>query len=620
MKKMKYIFIGRASFVLLLIFVMTSCDLFKLDINTDPSNPNSASPDLVLPNAIASASTTFAGGFNRNLHGFLGQMTSADDFNLTSSSFSGTWTSLYAGPLKDLDAVIKNPNNATLPVYLGMAQTLKAYYFLNLVDVWGTVPYFDAFNGDNAATPNTDPKYDDAVAVYTDLYTLLDAAIANFNTASGVNFGPGDPIYGGDRIKWTKAANSIKLRMLVQTRLVQSKFPSINFATSINTIINTPLTSPLGGVTVAANTPAYITAADDMDFRFNAALTPDYRHPWFTSASTASIYGGTYLSHQLMFEMLENKDPRWPFYFKRQTATALNLNDATERGTSPCSSIPGCQYGYIVVGNGGIDVFGRLKTAGIITNSTAATLNANEKAFLAGLFGRDRSDNSGAPADGALRTAYGAYPGGGYYDDNYPAVWPITATTATTSPTTRKPINNGGGVGNGAGNGVFPMITSTNVKFLIVESMLTMGVVPSGPIALPAADVLFETAVKEHINRVSSKSLLVDTKAIAVATTDRDTYAAAQKALFNGAGNKMDVLMKQAWYSSWGNAIDMYNGFRRTGYPTSLQKPLNRIRQFPLSLPFAIDELTLNKNAPLSAAQFDTPDAAVFWDVLKFKF
>ena len=624
MKKLKHTLIGRATFVLLLIFVMTSCDLFKLDINTDPSNPASATPDLVLPNAIASASTTFGGGFNRNLHGFVGQMNSADNFNLTSSSFSGTWTSLYAGPLKDFDAIIKSPNSVNLPVYLGMAQTLKALYFSYLVDVWGSVPYFEAFNGDNAAAATTNPKYDDGVSIYTDLFALLDAAIVNFNTLSGVKFTSGDPIYGGDRYKWIKAANSLKLKMLVQTRLVQSKFPAINYTSAVNKILNTPLPATINGSGPGSGVTldSYIaTAAEDMDFRFNGALIPDYRHPWFTSGYTASVYGGTYLGHQLMFEMLENKDPRWPFYFKRQTSTALNLNDATERGTSPCSSIPGCQYGYIVYANGGIPVLDRLKTAGIISNNTFATLTINEKAFLSGIFGRDRADDSGAPSDGTLRTAFGPYPSGGIYDDNYPTAWPIGGAPVVVTPTVRKPVNNGTAAGV-TGNGIFPMMSSSLIKFYIAESMITMGAVPvSGPglTPIPAVDVLFETAVKEHIDRVSNQSIKVDSKSVAATSASRDAYAATQKAAFN-AGNKIDVLWKQGWYAAWGNAIDIYNAFRRTGSPTSLQLPLHRTRQFPLSLPFAIDELSLNSNAPLSAPQFDTPEAAVFWDQLKFKF
>ncbi|MBS1542898.1 MAG: SusD/RagB family nutrient-binding outer membrane lipoprotein [Bacteroidetes bacterium] len=613
MKKPIKSFVGRASMVMMLIVVMTSCDLFKLDINTDPRSPSTASPDLILPNAIASASTTFEGGFNRNIHGFMGMMTSADDFNLTTSSFSGTWTALYPGPLKDLETIIRDPNSVNLPVYLGMAQTLKAYYFLNLVDLWGAIPYSEAFNGDNTASPNINPKYDDPVTIYADLFNVLDAAIANFNTPSGVSFAAGDPIFGGDRVRWTKVAYTLKLRMLVQTRLVQSKFPNINYVNVINDILNNPLPATIGGQTVSNTTKFLTTASENMEFRFNGALTPDYRHPWFTSGYTASTYGGTYLSHQLMFEMLENKDPRWPYYFKRQTATALDLNDATQRGTSPCSSIPGCQYGYIVYGNGGIDVLGRLKTAGVIANSTFSTLTTAEKGFLSGLFGRDRADNSGAPADGSLRTAFGAYPGGGIYDDNYPTSWPISGTV---SPTTRKPVNNGTAAGV-AGNGIFPMITTSMVKFYIVEALLTI----PGVTYATAPDALFETAIKDHIDRVSAVSLTVDSKAVAVSTSNRDAYAATWRAAFNDPINtKLDILWKQGWYTSWGNAIDSYNAFRRTGFPASLQKPLNRIRQFPLSLPLAIDELTLNSSAPQNAPQFDTPEAALFWDQLKFKF
>ncbi|MFN3381728.1 MAG: hypothetical protein ACK41O_19890, partial [Runella zeae] len=64
----------------------------------------------------------------------------------------------------------------------------------------------------------------------------------------------------------------------------------------------------------------------------------------------------------------------------------------------------------------------------------------------------------------------------------------------------------------------------------------------------------------------------------------------------------------------------MYTAFRRTGYPNDIQKPIARFRQFPLRLPQPQQETDLNKSAPKNPVAFDTPEAAVFWDVLKFKF
>ena len=49
---------------------VTSCDLFDLDINTDPNNPSQAAPELLLTSAQVNGIFTFAGGMNNNAAGF----------------------------------------------------------------------------------------------------------------------------------------------------------------------------------------------------------------------------------------------------------------------------------------------------------------------------------------------------------------------------------------------------------------------------------------------------------------------------------------------------------------------------------------------------------------------
>src|SRR5690242_15465713 len=108
---------------IVMMFSVSSCDMFDLDINTDPNNPSQASLELLLTNVMLDASSTFAGGLNDMASGFMGQSTANDDFNLNNSSWNGTWNFLYSGPLNDLERIIvaaeAQGNN---PHYLGVAQ------------------------------------------------------------------------------------------------------------------------------------------------------------------------------------------------------------------------------------------------------------------------------------------------------------------------------------------------------------------------------------------------------------------------------------------------------------------------------------------------------------------
>ena len=62
-----------------------------------------------------------------------------------------------------------------------------------------------------------------------------------------------------------------------------------------------------------------------------------------------------------------------------------------------------------------------------------------------------------------------------------------------------------------------------------------------------------------------------------------------------------------------GSGIEIYNAYRRTGFPNTIQEPINPTRGFPLRLPYPQAELTLNPNAAnYKAVAFDKDP--IFWD------
>lgn len=565
------------SFALIaLMYTVSSCDLFDLDINQNPNSPSQASLSLLLTNVELNASATFAGGLNDATMGFLAITTSTDDFNMNNTSWNNTWNYLYSNPLKDLDGMIKatakqRADGAANPHYEGIAKTLKAYYFSLMVDLWGDVPYTDAFNGD-AASPSLAPAFDDDAAIYNNLITLLDEAIAHFAETSPVAV-TGDVIYGGNRTSWAAAARSLKLKLLLQT----SRFDNTAKA-KIDALIAASTTT--AGALIS-------TAAGDFQFQFGALVSPDDRHPTYKAGYAGGEAAYTYYGHQFMYEMLLKSDPRRPFYFKRQTSTVLTPDDPTQKQTIPCSQRTDCKYGYFplspFVTNGlyGVDPDG---------------LTDSQRSFLAGFFGRDRSDPSGVPNDNPLRTTVGVYPAGGLYDDG--------------------PESGGGNKGRGAG--IFPMLMSWMVQLHMIEANLALG----SPLAGGAtARSLFESAMRAQIAKVAAFSATQDAQSVAPTTAAINTYVNARLTDFDNASgntNKLRVVLKEAWFMNFGNGFEIYNTFRRTGLPNDIQTPLQRPRQFALRLPYAQDEVNLNSNTP--TVVFDSPNNAVFWDVLKFQF
>ena len=544
------------------MLVSSSCEITNLDINTNPNAPSQASVNLLLSSAELSTIGN-ATVLRNNAAGFAGQISSADDYNLNNSSYGGTWNFFYRS-LQDNEALILATKDVNNPHYLGIAQVLKAYNTGNFVDMFGDIPYTEAWKA-NGATPIISPKFDKDSEVYEDLIKLCDAAIANFAKTSPVTV-KGDIFYNGNIPKWTKLAKTVKLRLLLNSRKGR--------ATG-----NADLAKAFTDGGLIAD-----TGADDFTYNYGGAINPnggDGRHPWFQNAYLGDN-GFSYISHQLIQEMLLNKDPRLSFYFYRQSSTILNPADPTDRGTIP--------YGgtYLVLKpkfwSAYKDVFGTPKKA--------------DSLYVAGYFGRDRGDNTGAPADGALRTAPGCYPAGGLYSGRETAAKALT----------------GGTIG---GNGVAPMITSVNLKFYQIEAILDGGLAGD-------ARKLLESAMRDHIAKVVALGLKVDpSNAKAPTAAEITAYVDAQLKGYDAAASntaKLNFAMKQAWYSYWGQGGEIWNTMRRTGYPLTIQSPILRPkRQFALRLPYPSGEGNLNTNAADKVTNVIFDRDPVFWDKVKLK-
>jgi len=214
--KIKYISFGLCS---ALVFV--SCNK-SLDINTNPNEATSSSPELVLPQALVNTSQIIvpfntygsrvmyfanAGGVSGWGNGFL-------DYNYSSGTEASLWSNSYNN-LMDYEYVIKSTaDNQDMAVFYHAAQTMKAYDFANLVDTYNDVPYSDAFQG----IGNLQPKYDKAEDIYAKLAENLDAAIQWFKAAGNPPpaFTTADVLFSGKMQNWAQFANTLKLKLVIK--------------------------------------------------------------------------------------------------------------------------------------------------------------------------------------------------------------------------------------------------------------------------------------------------------------------------------------------------------------------------------------------------------------------
>ncbi|MBZ9731549.1 SusD/RagB family nutrient-binding outer membrane lipoprotein [Salegentibacter sp. JZCK2] len=199
-----------------------SCTSDFEEINTNPNAPLQVQPSLLLRQVI------YDYGEEMSYEGFaagnlLGQHLTALDFNLfdrhalKSPQLGGNpWPVLYTN-LRDNEIILSLSREAeAFKIYEGPALILKAYMTSTLTDLYGDVPYFEAFKGKEVTTT---PAYDAQEDIYLAEGGILHnfdkgiSAIENYQGAIGLE---GDILFNGNLEKWLKFANSLKIKSLMR--------------------------------------------------------------------------------------------------------------------------------------------------------------------------------------------------------------------------------------------------------------------------------------------------------------------------------------------------------------------------------------------------------------------
>lgn len=291
------------------LLTATACDNF-LDVNTDPIDPIDVPITLLLPTS-QTAMSNFLGhsvqGLSQPTAAIMQQLVNfrIGAFTLDGNSFNNQWQGLYTSMLENNEQVIERGTASSAWTFVGIAQIQKAYVFSQMVDMWGDIPYSEALKG----VQNVAPRFDDDEAIYTDLFRLIDEGIANLRrTDSSRNPGGEDLIYSGDKAKWIRLANTLKLKLYNQVRLTR------NVTTEITPLLSAPAD--------------LITAADDFEFRYGlSAGTPENRNPGFQGDYTAA--GRENNINPYFFGLMRGaSDPRVPYYFFNQYNSTAPLATA----------------------------------------------------------------------------------------------------------------------------------------------------------------------------------------------------------------------------------------------------------------------------------------------------
>jgi hypothetical protein len=224
--------VSKHNLVLLLSFVVACVSCRKeLDVNTNPNQAtdNNITPELIFTQAevgtgditvganAAAQGSTIPLQFAQNWIGYMASNGSfAREYTETSYnidfSFGDPLWQEYYNLLFDLHLARVKGLALNDTALAGASMVLSAKLFQEMADIYGNIPYSQAFDVYGYAHP----AYDNAKDIYASLLLSLDTAISYLRTTITNAFIKADIINGGNASKWIKIANTLKLRLLIR--------------------------------------------------------------------------------------------------------------------------------------------------------------------------------------------------------------------------------------------------------------------------------------------------------------------------------------------------------------------------------------------------------------------
>ena len=459
---------------------------------------------------------------------------------------------------------------------LGASKIIRAYIMFTLVDLYGDVPYSEALLGNE----NLNPKFDKGVDVYKQALTELDEAIVLLDRpgkndlestkALDLYYGTGTNKTNFGVNNWKTLARTLKFRAFVTARKAGAEL-GVNINAEIANLLTLDLID---------------TPAEDFAFKYSTDDTTSprtSRHPSYNVAYTSGR-SAPYISNYMMWTMtrekprgltgsnslLNLKDPRTLYYFCTQVS---DVNGATTfELPSKFSARP--------------DHFSGNKYASLYQTSRLAPFVYVKTVSPAAspYWGNDHGNNAGRPQDADKITLVGVYPAGGKIGGSSSTAQTVSATAGQ------------------QGAGIMPIVLSSYISFMKAEVNLTV----FGNSAAAKTDML--AGINNSITKVTTLFSGLPTPA-ASEVTAYTTFVG--NFYTSSTPDQLEIIMKEFFIASWGNGLETYNNYRRTGFPSNFQPTIELDSgDFYNSLYYPSDSQATNSNKPSNLRT-----RKVFWDV-----
>jgi len=263
--------------------------------------------------------TAHTGGVTRREHLY---------FLEDSRDWYGFWNhyAVYGKNIDHMYELAQEEGDASLEA---IALTFKALFFANMTDMFGSVPYEEAFTGRKVGGTLT-PRFNTQQEVYEFLFEDLEKANDIYAT-SPVFLNPAmDGMYGGDMESWRKFNNSLYLRLLCRV----SGRVEMNVGAKMTEILNNP-----------AKYPVFTSNADNAMVSFSG--NDPYISNFGTTTESDFTSSGRKLTRQLIDLTVQTDvngnqvyvDPRLPVIGKKNPITEVNPDNIWKGTVSGCTEL-----------------------------------------------------------------------------------------------------------------------------------------------------------------------------------------------------------------------------------------------------------------------------------------
>lgn len=543
--------------IVLILFAMllsiSSCETLDLDVNNDPNNasPSNSDINLLLNGALLNFTNWIGEEDEDNRDGFEAGMEVIRMLHMYGPLYDNAYT---PGEFDDIWTQAYAGHLSDIKTIKSIASENELYHHIGvaqIIESYTLTVLVDYFG---------DVPYSEALLGAENFNPKLDdsesvyaEALSLLNEAiANLNLSPANSIGStGDLFYFGETEKWVTLAKTLKLRIYNNtRLVNPNALTEINLLL--------------ADEDLIDSADEDFTVFYGTdSSAPDTRHPQYIN-NYENTPSGEYMSlyfMNLMINGFDTPDPRLRYYFYRQVSE-YPASDAQGIFDFPCLA-----ESYPLHYTPGQDPF--------------CTSIGN------GYWGRIHGDAQGLPSDSDKITTWGTYPIGGKFDDD-----------SFTS------VNNRAGMG---GAGIQPIILSSFVHFMRAESALVLNTTDD------AVDQL-EKGIRASIAKVTTFDSTLSENEFAASENSIETYVADILADFAVASDeeKLNIIMTQAYIASWGNPIEAYNNYRRTGMPNNLQptqEPAPGV--FIRSFNYPSAAIENNPNITPKANQ----GVKVFWDV-----